>query len=1012
MTAPRARLAALVALGSTFALLTAGQGASAAPEPTPNPKASLLAGRTVTTLGQLGMRPQALDSSRRVRVLVELDGASVVDREAQAAATGQRPTKASKARDRAATLASQTPVVTAIRARGGRVDRRYAEVVSGLAVTIAASELDAIEQIPGVLSVEAVRTYTRDNGRSNNYTGASTAWTSYGTTGVGQKVAIIDSGVDYGHADFGGPGTVAYYETNDSTIIEGSHPFPTGKVVAGYDFVGDDYDASSDDPAKTVPNPDPDPLDCEGHGTHVAGTAAGQGVTSGGATYPGPYTKGAVDDANLVVPPGSAPGASVLAYRVFGCEGSVDSDVIVAAINRAVADGATVINMSLGSPYGVAKGVEQSAIAKAVGKGNVAVVVSAGNSGPVPYLVSAPSTAPAALSVAAADAIPDFPGAQLTRGGTTLNLLNANDAPLPGGAVTVEVLSDGSGGIGSGCDAADYSGTAGKLVVTKRGGCDRVARAKNGQAAGAAGVIMVNTSAGLPPFEGAIEGVTIPFLGATDADASTLLGLDGLTVTLASTRVTNPEYQLPASFTSSGPRIGDSGVKPEVIAPGVSIISAANGTGDESEVLSGTSMAAPHTAGIAALVRAANPTWKAQAVKNAIANTASRSPSAIVSDVGQRVYGNGMVQPLEAMRATVQLQATKAGDTGLSFGLHERTRLDETATVRLINTGRSKVTVNLTATASDGATLEVRPSRVRLGKGTHDIEVRIRMSESAVLQLPAPSDVDLPLVVGLVTATSAGKPTATMPVQVVQYARSNVEARLSGKPKRSTISVRNDSAAGGLVDLYEWLAEDGGDSKARFDLRALGLQSFTDGMLVFALAAHNEVDTAAEMEFDIWVDTTGDGAPDYLVVGLDYGYLASGYPDGTLGSAVINLETGDAVVYNALTFFNGSTVLLPLLVEDLGLSAEAPLMRVMQVDAYSIVNTDREDSMRVNAVVNTVSQQRTSGDFMRLDPGERATIPVTTRPLGKFETRSRGWMVVSMRNHSGDKQAILLPGGR
>jgi len=957
--------------------------------------------------------PSALfPASGPISVMIELDAAPAAKAYAATSGKAARAVATRAAISRVKRLQATVRAQLSSSATRAQVLFETANAYAGIAVRTDRSRLEAIAALPGVKAVHRLVPKSRDNFIAVPLIQAPAAWVDAGFTGKGVTVGIIDTGIDYTHADFGGPGTVAYYETNDSTIIEGSHPFPTGKVVAGYDFVGDDYDASSDDPAKTVPNPDPDPLDCEGHGTHVAGTAAGQGVTSGGATYPGPYTKGAVDDANLVVPPGSAPGASVLAYRVFGCEGSVDSDVIVAAINRAVADGATVINMSLGSPYGVAKGVEQSAIAKAVGKGNVAVVVSAGNSGPVPYLVSAPSTAPAALSVAAADAIPDFPGAQLTRGGTTLNLLNANDAPLPGGAVTVEVLSDGSGGIGSGCDAADYAGTAGKLVVTKRGGCDRVARAKNGQAAGAAGVIMVNTSAGLPPFEGAIEGVTIPFLGATDADASTLLGLDGLTVTLASTRVTNPEYQLPASFTSSGPRIGDSGVKPEVIAPGVSIISAANGTGDESEVLSGTSMAAPHTAGIAALVRAANPTWKAQAVKNAIANTASRSPSAIVSDVGQRVYGNGMVQPLEAMRATVQLQATKAGDTGLSFGLHERTRLDETATVRLINTGRSKVTVNLTATASDGATLEVRPSRVRLGKGTHDIEVRIRMSESAVLQLPAPSDVDLPLVVGMVTATSAGKPTATMPVQVVQYARSNVEAQLSGKPKRSTISVRNDSSAGGLVDLYEWLAEDGGDSKARFDLRALGLQSFTDGMLVFALAAHNEVDTAAEMEFDIWVDTTGDGAPDYLVVGLDYGYLASGYPDGTLGSAVINLETGDAVVYNALTFFNGSTVLLPLLVEDLGLSAEAPLMRVMQVDAYSIINTDREDSMRVNAVVNTVSQQRTSGDFMRLDPGERATIPVTTRPLGKFETRSRGWMVVSMRNHSGDKQAILLPGGR
>ncbi len=67
--------------------------------------------------------------------------------------------------------------------------------------------------------------------------------------------------------------------------------FPTVKVAGGYDFVGNDYDASSDDPALNTPEPDPDPLDCNGHGSHVAGTAAGHGVLTDGSTFPARTTK-------------------------------------------------------------------------------------------------------------------------------------------------------------------------------------------------------------------------------------------------------------------------------------------------------------------------------------------------------------------------------------------------------------------------------------------------------------------------------------------------------------------------------------------------------------------------------------------------------------------------------------------------------------------------------------------------------------------------------------------------
>ena len=99
-----------------------------------------------------------------------------------------------------------------------------------------------------------------------------------------------------------------------------------------------------------MPQPDPNPLDCYGHGSHTAGTAAGFGVLNDGTTYTGPYNAHTISSHDWNVAPGVAPKADIYAYRVFGCAGS--SSVVDLAINQAVADGMDVISMSLGSTFG------------------------------------------------------------------------------------------------------------------------------------------------------------------------------------------------------------------------------------------------------------------------------------------------------------------------------------------------------------------------------------------------------------------------------------------------------------------------------------------------------------------------------------------------------------------------------------------------------------------------------------------------------------------------------------
>src|SRR5262249_1315573 len=156
---------------------------------------------------------------------------------------------------------------------------------------------------------------------------------------------------------------------------------------------------------------------------------------------------------------------------------------------------------------------------------------------------------------------------------------------------------------------------------TVRGTCARVFRAGAAQHFGAAAAAMIDTSASsYPPFEGPIPGgaatpidgniyepVTIPFFGVLQRDTTALTGPPApATATAASATIANPGFEVVASFSSGGPRIGDSLFKPGVSAPGVSIFSTNVGTGTGGVFISGTSMSAPHISGVAALVRQAH----------------------------------------------------------------------------------------------------------------------------------------------------------------------------------------------------------------------------------------------------------------------------------------------------------------------------------------------------------------------------------------------------------------------
>jgi hypothetical protein len=917
-----------------------------------------------------GLRPRVtpgfLRRDRVITATVLLDGPSVAEQVAAERDAGRSVSKEQKS-DRRATIArAQNATSAAAQALGLTVLYEMQDAVNALVVMGKASVIERLSSLPGVVSVQPSRRITRDNGNSNAFTGVPAAWEDLGITGVGQTIAVIDTGIDYRHADFGGSGVASDFTNDDPTVIEPGS-FPTAKVVGGYDFVGDAYDASSDVVDALIPHPDPDPIDCYGHGSHVAGTAAGFGVNTNGSTYTGPYTAAAVS--GLAIAPGAAPQANLLAYKVFGCDGSVDDAIVTAAINRAVRDGATVINMSLGSDYGSIARIEERAINHA-SRAGVLVVASAGNAGASPYLVGSPSTADRALSVAAVDAKPSFPAAtiSLTPAGT-VSAQNSNDSSSLPITADLVVLSDGAGGIGLGCDPDTIPGPlGGKILVVLRGDCGRVEKALNGQAKGAGAVIMVNSSSAFPPFEGPVTELTIPFLGVSGDDAAALLAANATSATISSSgSLANPFFGLAADFTSGGPRLGDSAFKPDVSAPGVSVYSVAVGTGSGGEYNSGTSMASPHAAGVAALVRSAHPTWTVGQVKAAIMNTATLDTFGSFSS---RVSGTGVISARAAVSVPAVAQ-TEDGTNALSFGYRpEDKKFSAERHFTIQNLSDSPVEYGLvpqlTGTAGFGISVSISPTHVTVLPGERrDVKVRLSLSREALAALPSVSFFDigdsaLLSLQGFVLAEpvefdapsgdrpSVGLGTLRMPWFLVPRGESRVEVGELRKvdvrkPGAGTWSAKisNKGVHDGYTDLFAWqLSDRQGDAPREVDVVSVGLQSYdypTDELAVFAVNFSGRRSTAASKELDILLDTNDDGEPEFALLTLDYGYVTSGYPDGTVAAFLLDLGSGELVAaYGVDAPMNGSVVEVPVFASDLGMSAGSPVLRY-SVDSYDLL---------------------------------------------------------------------------
>jgi subtilisin family serine protease len=880
-----------------------------------------------------------------------------------------RAAASSAAKSQFARIRSQQAQVIRALPAGSRVLFRTHSALAGVAVLTDVRNYSALQAINDVTAVYAIAPKKMSNSYAMPLQGAPLAWQAHSNLGANTTIAVIDSGIDYTHADFGG-GTVSYADAlaNDAAPVPSNAydhaKFDTaaglnGTPVGFYDFAGDDYNPDPTDPHyQPVPDPDHNPLDCAGHGTHVAGIAAGYGENPDGTTFTGNYltlpTDTASYQADFRIGPGMAPQAKLLAFKVFGCVGS--TSLISEAIDRAIdpnqdgdpSDHVNVINMSLGADYASPQDGD-SVEANLASQLGISVVAASGNSGDVYDVAGSPADAQRVISVAnSVDDYSQIDSLHVTFNGAAQPALGAERSALydytakPDLGGQIYQLTDANNLTAcSPLTGADLAGVIGKVALVPQWNdvnleCPSKDRADNLAAANAIGFIFVDDA---ESFAAGINGdTTIPGVLVTHSAGQTLetalatpaelpVVVTGTTTADFAQLIGGLDDELNTSSSRGSRGAGD--VKPDVTAVGTSVFSAAMGSANQGISDSGTSMATPMVAGLAALVHTAHPTWTPEEIKADIMNTAGQDVFAGASHSG-RTYapnrvGAGRIQVGGALdNSTLAFVKDDPGAVSVSFGPVEVTgAMTLTKTVKVENKGAGPVSYTVAyhaITSVPGVSYQVAPATLTIAAGkTATFTVTFVVTNPQALtkthDATKADSLDLGggLVLGLETLADASgrvvlNPTsgATVPLRVPVYSAPRPASRMTqpgtvNLPGRgvqrtsvhlSGTGVNQGSGATKVLSAvagFELNATSGTapncsgtvttlcvhDAAERgADLKYVGttsdaplLQSPLDqGLAYFSITTQRPWTTpVGPQEFDIMIDTNGDNKPDAIL---------------------------------------------------------------------------------------------------------------------------------------------------
>ncbi|WP_096086562.1 S8 family serine peptidase [Agaribacterium haliotis] len=792
---------------------------------------------------------------------------------------GQSPNKKQQQQYRALLEDKLTAAMTMVENTGVKALDPVSVTDVGFTIQTTSENAQRLAKMPELKSVRPKQNFKRQRTYSTPWIGGERAHNDYGLRGKDQTIAIIDTGIDYLHADFLGSGNAADYENDDPTVIEAGS-FPTASVIGGYDFAGFDYHAG--EPENSVPKPDPDPIDDATHGTHVAGIAAGRKLGADMAT-------------------GIAPEASLYALKVFGNRGS--TNLVSQAIEKAMDpngdglpdDAVDVINLSLGSIFGSPEDASAVSAQNAV-DGGVVVVASAGNSGnELPYISGSPGAADGVITVASSvsGGKPSFfIPFESEAGDSEVFAKYAGISPelSMNLAAPLEAASPFEA-----CEAIANS-FDGNIAVISRGSCAFTTKLENALAAGASAAVVINNQPGPAIVMGGSD-VELP-AAMIDLEAG-----QALLSTLAASSVSaefspynnkadTSDDDTISSFSSRGP--GPNGqFKPDISAPGDQVESALAGSGDQTLTISGTSMAAPQIAGVAALLREKFPGFGPREIKALMLNSAR--PAKVLGGTGSpplSLQGTGIVDIEKALNASAY-----AYPGGIGFGLLKPEYNDaQTRWFEVTNFSdedqRFDISVEKnTGAASRGISIDVQ-QQVHVGAGqTQRIAVTLRAQSSELAKEVAFQEFD-----GWIVLKSERSDIRVGFTSVVEPA-----SKIELSRQQGFVKLHNTGFGDASVSTYTRADSDAANS--------FGYRSVSPLSVGFAVNVEQDWPNFSAYMLEMDIDVNEDGVVDYRARVADLDALdPASYdePTGTIASAIDNLSVEPAS-RNLLYLANAST---------------------------------------------------------------------------------------------------------
>ncbi|MEI5673571.1 MULTISPECIES: S8 family serine peptidase [unclassified Nocardioides] len=823
---------------------------------------------------------------------------------------------------------------------GAKVATSYTVATNGFSAELTGEQALALATDRRVLAVERDEARKLDTWNSPKFlglTGKRGAWAAAGgmkRAGDGVVIADLDSGIWPESKSFSGRSLSKKPKTKWDISRDGTKTRmekADGEVFTGECEKGEAWTVSlcntkiisaryypeaflAETPAAEIsPDESISTRDGDGHGTHTASTAAGNRVR---------HSK--VEGRDFGPISGMAPAAKLAVYKV--CWEDTDEDTggcynsaILSAIDDAVADGADILNFSISGATDTVLDVVELAFEGAAEAG-VFVSASAGNSGPgastvahnSPWLTTVAATTHANLenTVRLGNGRRIVGASVVNRRIKGLRLISARDAGKAGVAAEDAALC--------GPNTLDPAKVKGTMVLCLRGVQARTAKSAEVKRSGGKAMILAN------PTEGSLDAEfhAVPTVHISHLDLPKVLrylAADGpARARFDKGNTTRKKTPLPqvGGFSSRGPALANDSdiLKPDISAPGVSVLAAVSppsNQGRRFDLYSGTSMSAPHIAGLAAFVQGVKPRWTPMEIKSAMMTTATSARNAKgkkSSDwFGQ---GAGQVRPRKLLKPG--LFVTTSGKDWRGFitgqGLDTGTPAIAAKDLNVPSMAKSGVTGKVSFVRTFRATskgvwrvkgtvpgFKVRSSvkKVRSSRANDLIRVRFTFTRTSApldkwakgaVRLSGPTEVRLPVALQPVAVTAPDLVTGS---GVAGSADVPITAGTTGSVRVTTAGLTPAVVSTGSVATrateYECVTVAPGTDRARFELDSADDTADLDMFLLSVSSCAQDPATAA-LVAEV---ATGSADEAVTLTGLPAGtYLAAvnGFSAGTAGS--------------------------------------------------------------------------------------------------------------------------------